>query len=141
MRCDDIAVVVALESHYHSCRTLRPDWYRTLESDQVDSPPQTHCSDDPLCPLPLDAVGYISKLWRKNDLNVYFMRPHELQDTIMAWASEWSNYCAIVFHKTSDLQSSDIRVDFNEGEVCVRETMCVCVCVTFMVQCMCVSSL
>ena len=29
-----------------------------------------YCSDDPLCPLPLDAVGYVSKLWRKKDLKV-----------------------------------------------------------------------
>jgi len=85
------------------------------EAHYYKPPPPPQCTDDPLCPLPLDAVGYLSKLWRKNDLKVYFMRPHELQDTIMAWASEWSNYCAIIFHKTNDLQSSDIRVDFNEG--------------------------
>ena len=73
-------------------------------------------TDDPLCPLPLDAVGYVSKLWRKRDLNVYFMKSHPQEDTIMAWAAEWSKYCAIIFYQTSSPQNSDIRVDFNAGD-------------------------
>lgn len=35
----------------------------------------------------------------------------------MAWASEWSKYCAIIFHKTSSPENSDIRIDFNTGEL------------------------
>ena len=35
----------------------------------------------------------------------------------MEWAGEWSKHCAILFYKTTDLQSSDIRVDFNQGTV------------------------
>ena len=72
---------------------------------------------DPGCPLPLDAVGYVSKLWRKHDLNVFFMKPHPQEHDIMAWAAEWSKHCAIIFHKSSSPQNSDIRVDFNAGEV------------------------
>ena len=68
-----------------------------------------------MCPLPLDAVGYVSKLWRKRDLNVYFMKPHPQEDTILSWAAEWSKYCAIIFYKTSSPQNSDIRIDFNAG--------------------------
>ena len=34
----------------------------------------------------------------------------------MSWAAEWSRYCAIIFHKTTSAQNSDIRVDFNAGE-------------------------
>jgi hypothetical protein len=74
-------------------------------------------TDDPMCPLPLDAVGYVSKLWRKRDLNVYFMKPHPQEDTILSWAAEWSKYCAIIFYKTSSAQNSDIRVDFNAGKL------------------------
>jgi hypothetical protein len=85
------------------------------EAHYYKTPPPPKCTDDPLCPLPLDAVGYLSKLWRKNDLNVYFMRPHPLQDTIMGWAAEWSRHCAVLLYKTTDLKTSDIRVDFNEG--------------------------
>ena len=68
-----------------------------------------------MCPLPLDAVGYVSKLWRKRDLNVYFMKPHPQEDIILSWAAEWSKYCAIIFYKTSSPQNSDIRIDFNAG--------------------------
>ena len=70
-----------------------------------------------MCPLPLDAVGFVSKLWRKHDLNVYFMKPHPQEDTILSWAAEWSKYCAIIFYKTSSPQNSDIRVDFNAGKL------------------------
>jgi len=72
--------------------------------------------DDPLCPLPLDAVGYISKLWKKNNLKVLFLIPHKDEDLIITWASEWSNYCAITFTKTTVLSESDIRIAFNDGE-------------------------
>ncbi len=74
----------------------------------------TH-TGDPTCPLPLDAVGFLNKLWRKNDLNVYFLRPHPQQEAIMQWAAEWSKYCAILFYETADVTKSDIRVDFNSG--------------------------
>ena len=74
---------------------------------------------DPACPLPLDAVGYVTKLWRKHDLNVFFMKSHPQEDAIMSWTAEWSKYCAIIFHKTSSPQNSDIRVDFNAGGVAV----------------------
>ena len=67
------------------------------------------------CPLPLNAVGFINKLWKKHDLFVYFLTPHEQEDTIIGWANEWSKYCAIVFHRSRKLESSDIRVAFNEG--------------------------
>lgn len=70
-----------------------------------------------MCPLPLDAVGYVSKLWRKRDLNVYFMKPHPQEDTILSWAAEWSKYCAIIFYMTSSPQNSDIRIDFNAGKL------------------------
>ena len=73
--------------------------------------------DDDVCPLPLDAVGFINKLWKKNDLKVYFLTPHPDEDLIISWASEWSNYCAITFTKTTDVTQSDVRVAFNDGIV------------------------
>ena len=90
--------------------------------------------DDPLCPLPLDAVSYTSKLWRnKKDLYVFFMRSHPQQDVIMQWAEEWSKYSAVIFHKTTSRERSDIRIDFSEGlgsSVCMQDSTnsCTCTC-------------
>jgi len=67
------------------------------------------------CPLPLAAVGNVNKLWKKNDLLVYFLKPHPMQDQILEWANEWSKYCAIIFHHSLKRVNSDVRVDFEEG--------------------------
>ena len=64
--------------------------------------------------VPLNAVGYISKLWHKKDLNVFFMQIHPSEAEIMEWASEWSKYSAIQFHKIDTPIGSDIRVNFTE---------------------------
>ena len=90
-------------------------------------------TDDPLCPIPLDAVGYISKLWKKNDLNVFFMRPHDLESEILEWASEWSKYSAILLHRTDSRDKSDIRVDFNEGTT-LYLMVYIRLCITLFVQ-------
>jgi hypothetical protein len=57
----------------------------------------------------------VNKLWKKNDLFVYFLSPHEKEDQIISWANEWSKYCAIIFHQTLKQETSDIRVDFKDG--------------------------
>ena len=67
------------------------------------------------CPLPLAAVGRISKLWKKKDLLVYFLKPDPQQKQIVDWANEWSKYCAIIFHHSLKQENSDIRVDFENG--------------------------
>lgn len=85
------------------------------EAHYYKTPPPPKPVDDPLCPLPLDAVGYVSKLWRKKDLKVYFLQPHPQQAEILRWAAEWSKYCAVLFLETSSLQQGDIRIAFNEG--------------------------
>ena len=46
---------------------------------------------------------------------MYFLTPHSDEDLIISWASEWSNYCAITFVKTTNVTESDIRVAFNDG--------------------------
>ena len=166
---------------------------------------------DPICPLPLDAVSFTSKLWRKLDLKarpdniqcttcilymcvmyytddimhvhvvvsvarqeegtkmsclrwdsnprlysrqsalplsyqgmymcvmyirvhhcvllqVYFMQPHAQQIEILQWAAEWSRYCAILFYHTTQAADSDIRIDFNEGEISPSIAPCTCTC-------------
>ena len=40
-----------------------------------------------MCPLPLYAVGFVDKLWKKKDLFVYFMTPHEQEKQIISWAN------------------------------------------------------
>ncbi|XP_064399570.1 zinc metalloproteinase nas-14-like [Halichondria panicea] len=85
------------------------------ESHFYKPPPPPVRTDDDVCPLPLDAVGFINKLWKKNDLKVYFLTPHPDEDLIISWASEWSNYCAITFTKTTDVTQSDVRVAFNDA--------------------------
>ena len=82
------------------------------DRDETILPPHV---GDRLCPLPLDAVGFVDKLWKKNDLFVYFLTRHENEDAIIAWANEWSKYCAIIFHQTLKQSTSDIRVAFNDG--------------------------
>ena len=69
---------------------------------------------DPELAIPLDAVGVINKIWRKKDLNVYFMQIHRREAQIMEWASEWSKHCALQFHKVDTPVGSDIRVNFKE---------------------------
>ena len=69
---------------------------------------------DPELMVPLNAVGFINKLWHKKDLNVYFMQIHRSEAQIMEWASEWSKYSAIQFHKINTPIRSDIRVNFTE---------------------------
>ena len=49
------------------------------------------------------------------------MRPHPQESEILQWAAEWSRYCAVLFYHTSQAGDSDIRVDFNEGEIKNRE--------------------
>ncbi len=61
-------------------------------------------------------MGFIDKLWKKKDIFVYFLTPHEQEDEIMSWANTWSRYCAIVFHKTLKVETSDVRVAFKAGE-------------------------
>ena len=80
-----------------------------------------------MCPLPLYAVGFVDKLWKKKDLFVYFMTPHEQEEQIISWANEWSKHCAIIFYQTSKQNASDIRVAFNDG-MALRACACVCVC-------------
>ena len=65
--------------------------------------------------LPLDAVGHVNKIWRKNDLTVFFLRSHSQEAEIMQWASEWSNYCAVQFKQVFTAAESDIRVDFQKS--------------------------
>lgn len=60
------------------------------------------------------AVVFPSKIWEKKDLNVYFMEKHHKEAQIMAWASEWSKYCGVQFHKIKTSAGSDIRVSFSE---------------------------
>ena len=64
--------------------------------------------------MPLHAVGFVKKLWRKKDLNIYFLQIHRQEAKILEWASEWSKYCAVQFHKIDTPIGSDIRVNFNQ---------------------------
>lgn len=64
--------------------------------------------------MPLHAVGFINKIWRKKDLNIYFLQIHRQEAQIMEWAMEWTKYCAIQFHKINTPIGSDIRVNFNQ---------------------------
>jgi hypothetical protein len=90
--------IIPQEAHYYKTRKTPTD------------------TGDPVCPLPLDAVSFTSKLWRKLDLKVYFLRPHPQQSEILQWAAEWSRHCAVLFYHTTQAGNSDIRVDFNEGQ-------------------------
>ena len=78
-------------------------------------PPPPGVPDDVELIAPLDAVGNLNKLWHKDDLYVFFMAKHPQESQILQWASEWSDYCAIQWHKVDDAAKSDIRVDFKEG--------------------------
>jgi hypothetical protein len=89
--------VIPSESHYY----------------KVPEPPV--CTGDDECPLPLNAVGFVNKLWKKNDLFVYFLTSNEQEADIIGWANEWSKYCAIIFHQTLKQETSDIRVAFNDS--------------------------
>ena len=73
-----------------------------------------------MCPLPMDSVGFLDKLWKKHDLFVYFLTPHEQESQIISWANEWSKYCSIIFHQTLKQSTSDIRVAFNESKCSIR---------------------
>jgi len=79
-----------------------------MDDDDIEPSP----SDPDI--MPLHAVGFINKIWRKKDLNVYFLQIHRREAQIMEWASEWSKYCAIQFHKIDTPIGSDIRVNFSQ---------------------------
>ena len=78
-------------------------------------PPPPGVPEDVELILPLDAVGNVNKIWRKNDLAVFFMQRHEQEGEILALASVWSQHCAVQFHQVFDAQKSDIRIDFKNS--------------------------
>ena len=78
-------------------------------------PPPPGVPEDVELILPLDAVGHVNKIWRKNDLSVFFMQRHPQEGEILAWAGVWSQHCAIQFHRVFDAQKSDIRIDFKNS--------------------------
>ena len=84
-------------------------YFERLHTDDEIEP----SSSDPDL-MPLHAVGFINKIWRKKDLNIYFLQIHRQEAQIMEWASEWSKYCAIQFHKIDTAIGSDIRVNFSQ---------------------------
>ena len=92
--------ILPSEQHYFE----RPP----MDDDDIQPSP----SDPDL--MPLHAVGFVNKIWRKKDLNIYFLQIHRQETQIMEWASEWSKYCAVQFHKIDTPVGSDIRVNFNQ---------------------------
>lgn len=87
---------------------------RILEDDEVYGPTDViHESSDPKPQFAV--VAFPAKIWKKKDLNVYFMEKHHLEAQIMEWASEWSKYCGVQFHKIATSTGSDIRVSFSKG--------------------------
>lgn len=72
--------IIPQESHYYQTRKTPGDTGQRIDHlvvtcivcMKVTKPRVLSrlCSGDPLCPLPLDAVSFTSKLWRKLDLKV-----------------------------------------------------------------------
>lgn len=110
---DDLPMENPITNEGQVCyERILPSEQHYFERPQTDDEIEPSSSDPDL--MPLHAVGFINKIWRKKDLNIYFLQIHRQEAQIMEWASEWSKYCAVQFHKIDIPIGSDIRVNFNQ---------------------------